>query len=81
MSIPAHVGVYGGGRMGAGIAHAFLQSGAHVTIVESDDDAAAAAQGRVESSLAKAAERGSLNTPLDAVVARLVLTTDAEALG
>jgi len=80
MSVPGHVGVYGGGRMGAGIAHAFLQSGAHVTIVESDDDTAAAARGRVESSLAKAADRGSLTTPLGDVVARLVLTTDADVL-
>jgi len=80
MSIPDRVGVYGGGRMGAGIAHAFLQSGASVTIVESDDHTAAAARSRVESSLAKAADRGSLTTPLDDVVAHLALTTDANEL-
>jgi len=50
MSIPDHIGVYGGGRMGAGIAHAFLQSGASVTIVESDDRTAAAARERVSNS-------------------------------
>jgi len=80
MSIPDHVGVYGGGRMGAGIAHTFLQSGASVTIVESDEATAAAARVRVEASLAKAAERGSLSTPLDDVVSRLALTTDADEL-
>jgi 3-hydroxybutyryl-CoA dehydrogenase len=80
MSVPHRVGVYGGGRMGSGIAHAFLQAGATVTIVESSDHTVAAARGRVESSLAKAAERGSLTTPFDDVVARLTLTTDADAL-
>jgi len=80
MSLPDHVGVYGGGRMGAGIAHAFLQSGASVTIVESDDRTATAARERVESSLAKAVERGSLTTPLEEVKERLDLATDAAAL-
>jgi 3-hydroxybutyryl-CoA dehydrogenase len=58
MTLPKKVGIYGGGRMGAGIAHAFLVSGTHVTVIESDDSAAAAARGRVDSSLAKARERG-----------------------
>lgn len=40
-SLPGRVGVIGGGRMGAGIAHAFLMAGAEVTIVESDESAAA----------------------------------------
>ena len=35
------VGVLGGGRMGAGIAHAFLINGANVLVVERDEDAAA----------------------------------------
>lgn len=34
--LPVRCGVIGGGRMGAGIAHAFLMAGAHVTIVERD---------------------------------------------
>ena len=41
MTLPTHVGVYGGGRMGAGIAHAFLVSGAYVTIIESSAETAA----------------------------------------
>jgi len=43
--LPAVVGVYGGGRMGAGIAHAFLVSGAQVVVVEGDESLADAARG------------------------------------
>ncbi|MFC3893051.1 3-hydroxyacyl-CoA dehydrogenase family protein [Lentzea rhizosphaerae] len=57
MVVPASVGVYGGGRMGAGIAHAFALAGSTVTIVETEA-AADAARARVEKSLAKAAEKG-----------------------
>jgi 3-hydroxybutyryl-CoA dehydrogenase len=58
MTFPKTVGVYGGGRMGAGIAHAFLVSGADVTVVETDESATAAARSRIGTSLAKAKERG-----------------------
>lgn len=75
MTLPSHVGVYGGGRMGAGIAHAFLVSGVDVTIVESAPEAAAAARGRVEASLAKAVERGYDGTP-----GALTVTTDPAEL-
>lgn len=57
-TVPTTVGVLGGGRMGAGIAHAFLISGARVTVVEANDDAAQAALGRVESDLQKSLDRG-----------------------
>ncbi|WP_434445449.1 3-hydroxyacyl-CoA dehydrogenase family protein [Lentzea sp. E54] len=57
MTVPASVGVYGGGRMGAGIAHAFAVAGSTVTVVETEA-AADAARARVEKSLAKAAEKG-----------------------
>lgn len=71
MTLPQTVGVYGGGRMGAGIAHAFLVAGSDVVVVETDDAAAAAARDRIETSLAKAAEQG-----IDAGGA-LRVTTDA----
>jgi 3-hydroxybutyryl-CoA dehydrogenase len=58
MTLPQTVGVHGGGRMGAGIAHAFLVAGSDVVVVETDDTTAAAARDRVETSLRKAAERG-----------------------
>jgi 3-hydroxybutyryl-CoA dehydrogenase len=50
------VGVLGGGRMGSGIAHAFLLAGAHVTVVEADDDAAGRAGERIAASLRRTAE-------------------------
>ena len=36
-STPARVGVLGGGRMGAGIAHAFLLAGSRVTVIEREE--------------------------------------------
>ena len=55
---PAVVGVLGGGRMGAGIAHAFLLAGSRVTIVERDAEAAAAAATRVRESVEASIARG-----------------------
>jgi 3-hydroxybutyryl-CoA dehydrogenase len=74
MTLPKRVGVYGGGRMGAGIAHAFLVSGADVTMIEIDESASVAARGRVEGNLAKARERGIEPT------GSLTVTTDPAAL-
>ena len=65
-TVPATVGVLGGGRMGAGIAHAFLISGAKVTVVEANAQAAQGAKERVESDLAKSLERGKIDGNLDA---------------
>jgi 3-hydroxybutyryl-CoA dehydrogenase len=56
--VPRAVGVYGGGRMGGGIAHAFVVAGAAVTVVENDVVSARAARERIEESLAKAAAKG-----------------------
>ena len=80
MTLPNLVGVYGGGRMGAGIAHAFLAAGTNVVIVESDDTSAAAARERVETSLSRAADRGLLDEQPAAVLDRLVVATTAAAL-
>ncbi|WP_430297877.1 3-hydroxyacyl-CoA dehydrogenase family protein [Sinomonas sp. B1-1] len=66
--IPANVGVLGGGRMGAGIAHAFLMSGAKVVVVERDEQAAQGARERVESSVAKSIERGAVDGNLDEIL-------------
>ena len=68
------VGVLGGGRMGAGIAHAFLLAGARITIVERDDEAAAAAKARVDQALAKSIERGMQAEGLEVHV-----STDAQS--
>lgn len=61
-NLPARVGVVGGGRMGAGIAHAFLTSGCDVVVVEANDDAAAAAYERVATSVEKSLVRGLAGT-------------------
>ncbi|OZD68968.1 3-hydroxybutyryl-CoA dehydrogenase [Rhodococcus sp. 06-1059B-a] len=80
MTTQRTIGVYGGGRMGAGIAHAFLLAGAQMTVIEADDDAADAARDRVRASVSKAEERGSLTEPVGDILARLVVATDASAL-
>ncbi|QTF70840.1 3-hydroxyacyl-CoA dehydrogenase family protein [Arthrobacter woluwensis] len=73
-TVPDHVGVYGGGRMGGGIAHAFAVAGAAVTVVENDDASAASARERIAASLSKAAEKGV------AVPGAITVVTDATAL-
>ncbi|GAA1700248.1 3-hydroxyacyl-CoA dehydrogenase family protein [Microcella alkalica] len=80
MGVPHRVGVIGGGRMGAGIAHAFLSSGAHVTISEATDHAARAARERVSASLRRAQERGTLRDSVDHVTTRFRTVTTIEAL-
>lgn len=74
--LPKTVGVLGGGRMGAGIAHAFCVAGAAVVVVERDEPAAAAAVERVESALAKSVERGTTPESLDSLKARLTVSMD-----
>ena len=80
MTVPTQVGVYGGGRMGAGIAHAFLVSGAHVTVVESSTDSADAARERIETTLSRAVDRGHLAAGIAPTLARLTVSTDAAQL-
>ena len=76
-ALPDLVGVYGGGRMGAGIAHAFLVRGARVVVVENDQAAADAARERVATSVGRAAERGLLSSTVDEALGRLTVTTEA----
>ena len=74
--LPARVGVLGGGRMGAGIAHAFLVSGSAVAVVERDDEQAAAARERVLTAAQVSLDRGAITESLDALAGRLELGTD-----
>lgn len=74
--LPAVVGVLGGGRMGAGIAHAFLTKGADVRIVERDEEAASAAQQRVTEAVEKSAARGTLRSTTADVLSRLSVSTE-----
>jgi 3-hydroxybutyryl-CoA dehydrogenase len=77
--LPPRVGVLGGGRMGAGIAHAFLVKGAEVLVIERDDQSAEAARERVESAAAKSIERGAVDANLDELVSRLTVGADYDA--
>ncbi|MFF1573245.1 3-hydroxyacyl-CoA dehydrogenase family protein [Leifsonia sp. NPDC058292] len=76
LRVPERVGVIGGGRMGAGIAHAFLMAGASVTVVERDSEAAEAARQRVLRSVAASVDRG-----IPAPAGDLVVTVDWPDLG
>lgn len=57
MTAPSVVGVLGGGRMGAGIAHAFLLAGSRVSVVERDAPSADAAAQRILESIRRSVER------------------------
>ncbi|MEP6842530.1 MAG: 3-hydroxyacyl-CoA dehydrogenase family protein [Pseudolysinimonas sp.] len=74
--LPARVGVLGGGRMGAGIAHAFLVSGSAVAVVERDDEQAEAARDRVTSAAQVSIDRGSTAETLESLTHRLAIGTD-----
>ncbi|MGY1884859.1 3-hydroxyacyl-CoA dehydrogenase family protein [Blastococcus sp. SYSU DS0753] len=78
--VPARVAVIGGGRMGAGIAQAFLTAGARVEVVEAGAEAADAAHGRVAEGLAEAARRGKLDGDVAAALDRLTLVDSPAAL-
>jgi 3-hydroxybutyryl-CoA dehydrogenase len=69
--VPDRVGVIGGGRMGAGIAHAFVLARAQVTIVERDEEAAEAALARVRRSLVASIDRGTTTEPAEVLAARV----------
>lgn len=77
--LPAHVGVLGGGRMGAGIAHAFCVAGCDVTVVERDDEAAAAALERIVHDLQGSVERGTVDQSVDELLTRVRVGTDIRA--
>lgn len=70
------VGVYGGGRMGAGIAHAFALTGREVVVVETSAVASSAAYGRIETTLRRAEERGALSGSAGSVLERVRTTSD-----
>jgi 3-hydroxybutyryl-CoA dehydrogenase len=80
MSAPEIVGVIGGGRMGAGIAHAFALAGSRVTIVERDAEAAAAASERVRASFARTVEKGATDRSPEALSDAVSTATDFAAL-
>ena len=80
MSLPPRTGVIGGGRMGAGIAHALLLAGCEVVLVEVDASVAPVALARVELDVRRSAARGSLAQDEADVLARLTVATELDRL-
>ncbi len=81
MTMIERVGVIGGGLMGSGIAEVSARAGLDVITVEIDDDAAKAAQARVEKSLQHAQERGKIDASgVEETLGRIVFTADLGAL-
>jgi 3-hydroxybutyryl-CoA dehydrogenase len=75
-ALPERVAVIGGGRMGAGIAHAFLMAGAEVVVVERDASAAAEARDRILAAVEGSVRRGAATPDPE----RLLVTVTWEAL-
>ncbi|PPL18785.1 3-hydroxyacyl-CoA dehydrogenase family protein [Microterricola pindariensis] len=78
--VPRVVGIAGGGRMGVGIAHAFLLAGASVRILERDSDSAAHAAQALRSVIASSVARQTTAESAHALEARTATTTDAADL-
>ncbi|WP_285103365.1 3-hydroxyacyl-CoA dehydrogenase family protein [Promicromonospora sp. MEB111] len=81
MTLPRNVGVVGGGRMGVGIAHAFLLAGAHVVVVERDGESAARAQAGLERAVTASVERGTTPRTVAELTERARVTTDVADVG
>jgi 3-hydroxybutyryl-CoA dehydrogenase len=73
-ALPELVGVYGGGRMGVGIAHAFLVAGSDVIVVEANTAAAEAAFEALTTSVKRSADLGVLKEDIDTVLARVEIS-------
>ncbi|WP_167140169.1 3-hydroxyacyl-CoA dehydrogenase family protein [Diaminobutyricimonas sp. TR449] len=79
MTVPSHVGVLGGGRMGSGIAHAFILAGARVTVIDRDDAAAASAADRIELAIVESVRRQATDRAADELRDALSVGTDVAA--
>lgn len=80
MTLPATVGVIGGGLMGAGIARVFAAAGAGVIVVERDPTAARAAMDRIRAGVEESARRGKLTDTAADVMSRVVTTIELAEL-
>jgi 3-hydroxybutyryl-CoA dehydrogenase len=82
MAASERVGVVGCGLMGSGIAEVAARSGCEVVVVEVSPEAAEAGRSRIVRSLDRALGGGKLDeASRDDALARLLVTTDREALG
>jgi 3-hydroxybutyryl-CoA dehydrogenase len=79
VTVPAKVGVLGGGRMGGGIAHAFLLAGSEVVVIDQPGalDVAGAA---IRRAVAASVERGTTTLAREALDAALRVVADRAAL-
>jgi 3-hydroxyacyl-CoA dehydrogenase len=77
-----HIGVIGGGTMGAGIATAALLSGLQVTMLEMTAEAGEAAHGRIAANLSGALKRGKITAEQHETILTktLAVSTDYAAL-
>jgi 3-hydroxybutyryl-CoA dehydrogenase len=73
------VAVIGGGRMGSGIAHAYLLAGNEVFLVEANSDASIAARDRIKKLIQSSIDRGA-EVLLSEVSQRLTFLTSIEDL-
>lgn len=80
VALPQICGVVGGGRMGAGIAHAMLLAGSAVCLVERDEAAAHAARERVERAVAASAARGHVEGWEEDILARISYAASTKEL-
>ena len=72
-----HAAVVGGGTMGAGIAYALLNAGLTVTLLETDSEAVARAQGNIDRIMDASLDRGLIDQiKADTHRARLSVTDD-----
>jgi 3-hydroxybutyryl-CoA dehydrogenase len=79
-ALPVRSAVVGGGRMGAGIAHALLLAGSEVILIEAAEAAVEGARARVVDAVRRSAERGGLDGDPESVAARLTVSTSVDAL-
>ncbi|GAA1002988.1 3-hydroxybutyryl-CoA dehydrogenase [Acrocarpospora pleiomorpha] len=77
--LPGHCGVVGGGRMGAGIAHALLLADRRVTLVERDEQAVEAARDRVARAVGASVKRGVIGAAAEPL-SRLTTVTGPAGL-
>jgi 3-hydroxybutyryl-CoA dehydrogenase len=78
--VPQRVGVVGGGRMGTGIAHAFLMAGAEVTVLERDEAAATVASTQLTTAIETSIARGATTESAAALSGRARTVIEVEAL-
>ncbi len=78
-TVPALVGVLGGGRMGAGIAHAFALAGSNVAVIERDSESVQLARGRVLAAIMTSVERKTTTEAAEELTARVGFGLDLSA--